>query len=532
MTCQKTSLKKGSQMKACFKGIYPFLLVLLALSLNACKTTQSPTGTSAATETPIEFTILQLNDVYEIAPLEGGKFGGLARVASLKKQLIRENPNTIAILSGDFLSPSFIGTLRMDDGDRIAGLQMVETLNAMGMDYVTFGNHEFDLSNVEVLKKRIDQSNFKFICANAKLVENGTTQAFKQHGKDVPDFLIHEFKNAKGEMMKLGITGLVLPFAKQDYVEYLPVEETFRKVATEMESAADVSVAITHLAAREDIALAKAVSGFPLFMGGHEHVNMSFYIENTVITKADANAKTAYVHRGKYYPSTGQVSLRSSLVTIDDKMTEDPATKAVVDKWLGAVDEIAQNMGFNPSRALMVAEQTLVCTEALIRTQPTNYGGLTTRAFEAVWPDADVYLLNSGSMRLDDNLEGTVTEYDVLRTYPFGGPIVKMELPGTVMTQLLKTGLFINKGEGGYFQTLYVQPAGQTFTIRGEAIEPNKKYTVVLPQFVAEGKEANLEFLADQEFETRKTLTTADGKTVNNDMRNIVIYFMGKIGRF
>lgn len=507
-------------------------VLLFLILLSACKTTQPQPEVAAAGEDPIEFIILQMNDVYEIAPLEGGKYGGLARVASLKKQLMRENPNTIAILSGDFLSPSFIGTLRLENGDRIAGLQMVETLNAMGMDYVTFGNHEFDLSNVEVLKKRIDQSDFKFISANAKLVEKGGTKAFSQRGKDVPDFLIHEFRNTKGDAMKLGITGLVLPFAKQAYVEYLPVEETFRKVSAEMEQVADVSVAITHLAAEEDIALAKAVPGFPLFMGGHEHVNMSFYIENTVITKADANAKTVYVHRGTYYPSTGQVSLRSSLVTIDDTMVEDPATKAVVNKWLDAVDEIAQNMGFNPSRKLMVTEQILVCTEALIRNQPTNYGVLTTRGFEAVWPEIDVYLLNSGAMRLDDNLEGTVTEYDVLRTFPFGGPIVKMELPGTVMEKLLKTGLLINKGDGGYFQTLYIQPAGQTFTIRGEAIEPNKKYTVVMPQFLAEGKEANLGFLADHKFEHQESFNTADGENVNNDIRNIMIYFKSKLGRF
>lgn len=531
MTCQENSSIPKNRIIQKYYAV-PLLLFSLLLGLSACTTTQPAAAPTAQAEVPIEFTILQLNDVYEIAPLEGGKFGGLARVANLKKQLVQENPNTIAILSGDFLSPSFIGTLRMDDGDRIAGLQMVETLNIMGMDYVTFGNHEFDLSNVDVLKKRIDQSDFQFVCANAKLVENGTTKPFTQKGKAVPDYVIHEFSNARGDRMKLGLTGLVLPFAKQPYVEYLPVEATFRKVHDEMEKEADVSVAITHLAAREDIALAKAVPGFPLFMGGHEHVNMSFYIENTIITKADANAKTAYVHRGTYYPSTGQVSFRSTLVTINDKMTEDPATKAVVDKWLGAVDEIAQNMGFNPARELMVAEQTLVCTEAIIRTEPTNYGALTTRAFEAVWPDADVYLLNSGSMRLDDNLEGTVTEYDVLRTYPFGGPIVKMELSGSDMNKLLKTGLFLNKGEGGYFQTLYVQPAGQTFTVRGAAIDLNKQYTVVLPQFVAEGKEANLEFLADHTFETMKTFQTADGKTVNNDMRNIVIYFMDKIGRF
>lgn len=531
MTCQSNFFTEKGQLFFYPKGFRVFLLLFLILGISACNTTQPATEVTT-TQTPIEFIILQLNDVYEIAPLEGGKYGGLARVATLKKQLMRENPNTIAVLSGDFLSPSFIGTLRMDDGDRIAGLQMVETLNAMGMDYVTFGNHEFDLSNVDVLKKRIDQSDFQFVCANAKLVEDGVTKSFTQRGEDVPDFVIREFKNARGDIMKLGITGLVLPFAKQDYVAYLPVEETFQKVYTEMEKEADVSIALTHLAAREDVALAKAVPGFPLFLGGHEHVNMSFYIENTIITKADANAKTAYVHRGTYYPSTGQVSFRSSLVTVDASLNEDPATKTVVDKWLGAVDEIAQNMGFEPGRELMVAEQTLVCTEAIIRTEPTNYGALTTRAFEAVWPDADVYLLNSGSMRLDDNLQGVVTEYDVLRTYPFGGPIVKMELSGTEVDKLLKTGLFINKGEGGYFQTLYVEPAGQTFTIKGETIVPNKKYTVVLPQFVAEGKEANLEFLSDFNFETQKAFETAEGKTVNNDMRNIVIYFMEKIGRF
>lgn len=523
---------KTSRLLSGLKTSYFYFSLLLLVGLSACKTAGTQPATGDETGQPLEFIILQLNDVYEIAPLEGGKYGGLARVATLKKQLLRENPNTIAVLSGDFLSPSFIGTLKMEDGDRIAGLQMVEALNAMGMDYVTFGNHEFDLSDVEILQKRIDQSEFRFICANAKRVENGSTQPFTQHGNAVPDFLIHKFSNAAGQTMDMGITGLVLDFAKQDYVTYLPVEETFRQIASEMAQVADIRVALTHLSARDDVALAKAVPGFPLFLGGHDHVNMSFYVENTVITKADANAKTVYVHRGTYYPNTGQVSLRSSLVTIDDRITEDPTTKSVVDKWLGAVDEIAQNMGFNPSQELMVAEQPLVCTEAQIRTQPTNYGGLTTRAFEAVWPDADIYLLNSGSMRLDDNLEGTVTEYDVLRTFPFGGPIVEITVSGTVLDRLLRTGLFVNKGEGGYFQTLYVQPAGQTFTVKGEVIDPDRQYTVVMPQFLADGKEANLEFLSEQEYETRKTLETADGKVVVNDIRNIMIYFMGKVGRF
>ena len=35
----------------------------------------------------INFTFLQLNDVYEIAPIQGGAFGGMARVETVHKDL-------------------------------------------------------------------------------------------------------------------------------------------------------------------------------------------------------------------------------------------------------------------------------------------------------------------------------------------------------------------------------------------------------------------------------------------------------------
>lgn len=506
------------------------LLLLVLLAQWSCRTPQAP-GTTQ-TPQPIEFIILQMNDVYEIAPLEGGASGGLARVASLKKQLLRENPNTIAVLSGDFLSPSFIGTLRMEDGDRIAGLQMVETLNAMGLDYVTFGNHEFDLSDPDLLQKRIDQSSFQYVTANAFRQEDGEVRPFTQKGDPVPPYLVRQFRNAQGDVLRLGITGVVLPFNQQDYVSYTPVEETFRGVYGELQNTADLVLVLSHLLAEQDIALAKAVPGPFLFAGGHDHVNMSFYVENTVITKADANAKTVYVHRGKYYPCSGTATLTSTLVEIDDSIPEDPATGQVVEKWLGMVDETARRMGFDPARKLGETAGILECTEAAVRSRPTNCGRLTTRALEAVWPDADVYLVNSGSIRLDDNIDGTITEYDVLRLYPFGGPVVMMELKGAELSKLLQIGLFTNRTNGGYFQTLYVDPAGNTFSVREKPIDSNKTYRVVLPKFVAEGRESNLGFLADYEFTAPESFTVSGGKTVQNDIRNIVIYFLDEVGKY
>ena len=49
-------------------------------------------------------TLLQINDVYTTVPIDNQ--GGLARVATLKKQLSENGHPVIMALAGDFLSPS------------------------------------------------------------------------------------------------------------------------------------------------------------------------------------------------------------------------------------------------------------------------------------------------------------------------------------------------------------------------------------------------------------------------------------------
>ena len=49
----------------------------------------------------VPFTILHINDLYEITPVAGGKEGGLARLATLKKNLKRENRRTYMFIAGE-----------------------------------------------------------------------------------------------------------------------------------------------------------------------------------------------------------------------------------------------------------------------------------------------------------------------------------------------------------------------------------------------------------------------------------------------
>src|SRR5688572_23563590 len=118
------------------------IAVLLAVVLAGCASAGRPRSKSAPAAGVVTATILQINDVYEIMPLGGSGLGGLARVATLKQQLLREDPNTFMVLAGDVLSPSAMSSARAGDGGAaLNGQQMVDILNRIGLDYATFGNH-------------------------------------------------------------------------------------------------------------------------------------------------------------------------------------------------------------------------------------------------------------------------------------------------------------------------------------------------------------------------------------------------------
>jgi 5'-nucleotidase len=256
-------------------------------------------------------------------------------------------------------------------------------------------------------------------------------------------------------------------------------------------------------------------------MGGHEHEHMALREGATRITKADANAKTVYVHRFRYDIRTEELVIDSELVTIDPTVAEDPATRAVVARWESRVDTIMDQMGYVADVVLMEATEPLRGKEALVRNEQSNYGQLALRAMEAAWPGADVYLMNSGSLRIDDDLSGPVTAYDVLRSFPYGGPIVRQQISGADLDRLLTTGLDTNRGEGGYLQVRGVAGEPGAWLVDGQALAPQRTYRIILPSFLAGGGENRLEFLGEFPSEKRP-----DFNGLKNDLRDLVIAYM------
>lgn len=447
----------------------------------------------------IEVWILQMNDVYEIAPLRSDGMGGLARVAALRKQLMAQNPNGLTVLAGDFISPSITGVLK-HEGKRIKGKQMVATLNTLGLDCVVFGNHEFDYDQAD-LQERIDESTFTWLGANARLVTPEGVSPFYKNKNGVkeicPDNTTYTFKDADGTEIKLGLFGVLINTGKKDWVQYSDWNEAALKQYADLKTRTDVVLGLTHLAIEDDKKLAGMLPGIPLLMGGHDHDNMMHVVGTSKVAKADANARTVYVHKLKLNKKTGNVEINSELRTIDASLGEDPATAQVVQHWEDVKNKALNDAGFNPTEKVADLAEPLDCRDAFVRVQPAPVGELVTSAMmAAARRKPDCALWNSGSLRIDDVLKGQVVVLDVVRMLPFGGGLTEADMTGALLRRTLATGKS-NLGSGGYLQTknvMYDEQVRQWY-VDGQPLSDSKTYKVILPDFLLTGNEQNMGFL-------------------------------------
>lgn len=439
----------------------------------------------------VKFTFLQLNDIYEIGALEGGKVGGMDRVETLHQQLIKENPNTLMFHAGDFLNPSLVGNIKFE-GERVKGKQMIEVMNAMNFDLVTFGNHEFDLSD-ELLQDRMNSSNFKWIATNIKHKTKDTVESFyiEKNGvkKDIPRTVIFDLKNKNGTNIKIGFFSATLNANPVEYVVYNDFYEDSKNTFRNLKAKTDIVFGLTHVKISQDKMLANMLPEVPLFMGGHEHFNMMVPVGNSVITKADANAKTVYVHRFEFNKTTNELTRNSELVAITPKIKADEKVNKIIAKWQTLMDQNIAEFSENAHDVIHHAKIPLDGNDVAVRSEQTNLGEIVTKAMSYAYDDkVDGVLINGGSMRLDDYLSGDITGVDIFRVLPFGGSIIKVKIKGDLLGKVLNYGR-IKKGEGAYLQRLNFtyDKASKQWSIDGESVKKDKIYTVVFSDYLLKG---------------------------------------------
>jgi 2',3'-cyclic-nucleotide 2'-phosphodiesterase (5'-nucleotidase family) len=180
-------------------------------------------------------------DLYELNADKGrGGYAKLASVVEIFKKKTKREKNSFLVHVGDAYSPSLLST--MDKGK-----SAVEMLNAVGVDYMVLGNHEWDFGP-KILRERVWESNFPVLASNARdkdgLPIDGTVRTAMV---EVGPF-------------RVGIMGLITQNTKViSHVgtdEFLPVMDTAATLAKELRGqGANLIVALAHLDFVEDMEL-------------------------------------------------------------------------------------------------------------------------------------------------------------------------------------------------------------------------------------------------------------------------------------
>ncbi len=439
----------------------------------------------------LNFTFVQLNDVYEIAPLGGGAYGGMARVAHVVDSIKKGQPNTYLFLAGDFLNPSLLGSIKYE-GERIRGRQMIEVMNAMDFELVTFGNHEFDIGEAD-LQKRMNESNFYWTSANCfQQGADGPRSFYFQRDKDtiyVPETYSLTISDADGTQAEVGLFSVTLNSNPQDFVYYgdAMIEAGSSYTSLQLQRV-DLIMGLTHQEIEKDVELAEKFSQISFIMGGHEHNNMMVEAGNAKIAKADANAKTIYIHNFTYDPKKGHLKIDSELFPIDENIAEKPEVKAIVDKWEGILEAQIKQVIDAPHEVIYYAATPLDGTDSASRGGQTMLGEIITHAMALSFYDpAEAAIVNGGSMRLDDRLSGAIESLDIFRVLPFGGEVVKVAIKGSLLIEVLDYGKSHN-GEGAYLQRYNISEGpSANWMIEGNPIEDDKVYQIAMSDFLLKG---------------------------------------------
>jgi 5'-nucleotidase len=462
------------------------LAIALGVVAATKKTETTTTTASAVTSDDIVWiTILQLNDVYEIDGVNHGTEGGLARVATFRKQLLAKNPNTYTMIAGDFISPSAMGTATVADATinkwafstqavpgvsavkndtTLGGIQVVDVLNYLGVDYATLGNHEFD-NKERVLRRRLEDANFKIINCNAfnttllidQNKDGAETNSTRLFNKVVPSLVVP----VNGTTIKMGIVGAVIDPVKS-MTRVLNSTATVAAVkaqVVEMKSAGvQIIVALTHQALSDDSNLAAMVPDIDIIVGGHEHDNYYAFrgVHEVPVYRADANARTVYVHDIFYNKTSGKTSIQSRLQHINSAFASDPAVQARVDYWTTAAFNGFNSSGFNATKAVANLPVPYNVLDSYVRSQTMPIGQLVADALlnypAAKAAGAQLAFFNGGAFRLDDTLDsGSITQYDVLRLLPFVNVIQVWNLTSANLAAILDSGYSV-PGNGQFIQ--------------------------------------------------------------------------------
>jgi len=391
----------------------------------------------AQSDSEVRITILHVNDIYEIIPVSGGTLGGVARLATLKKQLLTENPNTFLTMGGDLHGPSGLGEA-MVNGEKLAGEQNVATMNKVGVDYFTYGDHEFDIYTGEQHTRRLQEAEFTTVSSNV----------FDANGDPLFGAIVNDIftvANPAGDTVSIGLFALSEPIPRSEIeITYVDHTDAATEQVAELAAQVDILIALTHFTVSVDVETAQSFPQIDLIVGGDDHENMKEEPGAGLapIYKADSNARSAWIIDLYYDTATDTLRIEDQNVVITDVLADDPDVLAEVNKWKEIAFDAFRADGIEPTEVVAVPTVDLDGFADSIRNGPTELTKLMVEGIQATATDPALSFMFSALIRTDDLIPagGDFTMYDVIRTFPNNFDIVSIDIPGAGLEFVLNFG--------------------------------------------------------------------------------------------
>jgi 5'-nucleotidase len=395
------------------------------------------------------------------------RLGGFARIKTALDGMRAAHPDLLLLHGGDVVQGTpyfalFNGTVEYD------------LLNTLGVDAMTFGNHEFD-RGAGPIAGWIGRSRFPWLSANIDFSGEPLIAPL------VKPYLIREIKGEK--VAVIGVTTEDTPRITMD-----PGKAVFNDAAAgvrrQVESLAALGVnkviLLSHLGYERDKALAEQISGIDVIVGGHSHSLLGNAGRLAAIgltpegpypteVKAPDGSRVLVLQAWQWGHAIGKVHARFTpdgevagyragiTLPVGDRFVQNnapvPPDSDAYRQILHALEKsgaarivpedpetLARLAPYARQVEAFYAAAVATATNDLVRGLNSGPGPLSADAMLAAVPGARAALLNYGGIRRD-LLAGTISVGDVLEVMPFGNTLVLVDLTGAELKKALEEGI-------------------------------------------------------------------------------------------
>lgn len=386
-----------------------------------------------------DIVILYDNDVH-------GSLEGYPLMAGLRDEVLQKTPNVALVSSGDFLSGNAYTAL--SDGE-----YPVRMMNAVGYDFVTLGNHEFDfgVANFQTL---ISKVNAHIVCCNF--------QSLPDQKNLFDAYAIKDFGGVKVAFIGIATPATYSSTAANTFADAagkdiysFHTEELSQWVQQQVDAArregADYVVVLSHLGiegpALTSIELIAQTNGIDAVLDGHSHSVIPSELrinkdgQSVILTSTGTAFKNigALVIDGDGKLSTVLVPTKGLTNTNAqaemEKAAIDAKFEVVAGRVVGTADVKLTIMGADGKRA--------------VRNQETNEGDFVADAFR-VTTQSQIGWVNGGGCRKDVSA-GTFTVGHIYDISSFTSRVVVASVSGQELLDALEMGVRVAPKESGGF---------------------------------------------------------------------------------